>query len=183
MRRRCGVRRVLLCGPLECPQRDAEIVVQDADLVSLPEGGGQGDGLSHVVDPLGFSKFSACGAEVAERTGRTVKAEVVGERECSLSVGDCVGVPALDHFHARHLGESLDQRGAGGQRFEQRERLGREFGPAWIAGVPKYEAKRVHGMGCGGQVIPLFEGVDRVFQRLLCIGGAAWRETRLRQTA
>ena len=81
-------------------------------------------------------------------------------------------MPALDHFHPRHLCESLDQGGAGGQRFEQRERLGREFRPAWIACVPKYEAQRVHGMGGGGPVIPLFEGVDRVFQRLLCIGGA-----------
>ena len=171
--RHAGAEFVECClWPLECPQRDPKIVMKDANLVSLSEGGGECDGLPHIVDPLGLSKFSARGAEVAEGAGRPVEAQVVGERERSLSVGDCVGVPALDHFHPRHLCESLDQRGAGGKRFEQRERLGREFGPARVPGVPKCEAQRVHGMGGGGPVIPLFEGVDRVFQCLLCIGGA-----------
>ena len=98
-------------------------------------------------------------AEVAERARRPFQAELVGKRECSLGGRECGVTSAVQEVRTRDLGERLDVRGALGQRFQQRQGLGRQLDPAWIGQAGEQAGEHVHGVRRGGEIAALLEAM------------------------
>ena len=155
------------------PQKDAEVVVQDGDFAALSFLGGEPNSISHVVDATGIAEASASGAAVAERPARPADFELICQAQRTFGRGDRPLVAALHHLGGGDLAERVDKCGIRGQRFEQRQRLVWKLGPTRIPENPQCITERVHSAGLAVEVMPLFEGVDGGFQRLLCIGTTA----------
>ena len=111
-------------GALKGPLCKTEVVVQKGDFASLSGVGGESDRLAHVLDSCRVSDVRARRAAIAERP-RAGGSKVSSSASVSARSADADGGvrAALERLCACDLAERFDQRGAGRERVEQRERL------------------------------------------------------------
>ena len=165
--------------PFVDPQLDAEVVVEDPHLASQSGVRGEPDRLAHIVEAAGISDSAAGEAEVAERARRPLQAELVGERDRSLSRGECGVTPTVQEVRTRDLGQRLDVHGPPGQRFQQCQGLGRQLDPARIGQAGEQACEHVHGVRQAGEIAALLERRDRLLQCLLRLESATGVECGL----
>ena len=120
----------------------------------------------------GVADVRARRAAIAERPRRALESSSSASVSARSADADGGVGHALERLCARDLAERFDQRGAGRERFEQRERL---EGSSAQRDRPRETARRsaCHRVGLGWQVAACVEGGDRLLQRLFRVAVSA----------